>query len=82
MTASNPYTPVTISGYNASSPADDGSRVASNQIEWQKHVDKLGDPLKTLAEDIDTNVNAGFGALVITDDPGQETVIVAMAMYG
>lgn len=48
------YSTQTISGYNASPPADDGSQSASNQITWAKHKTKLGDPLKTLAEAINT----------------------------
>lgn len=60
MTA-NPYTTQTISGYNASPPASDGSQVASNQLGWDKHKEKLGDPLKTLAEAINSQVLSAFG---------------------
>jgi hypothetical protein len=48
------YSTVTISGYNATPPADDGSQVASNQITWAKHKLKLGDPLKTAIESINS----------------------------
>ncbi len=81
---SNPYTSVAISGYNASPPDDDGSQVASNQVEWDKHKTKLGDPVKTLAESINTNVLAAFaltfgsgisshatGYTVLTSDRGK-----------
>lgn len=50
----NPYTTQTIADYNTSPPADDASAVASNQLFWSKHKDKLADPIKTLAEAIDT----------------------------
>ncbi len=48
------YSTVTIVGYNATPPADDGSTTASNEISWSKHKTKLGDPIKTLAEAINT----------------------------
>ena len=60
---------------------DDGSKASDNVVEWAKHKEKLGDPIKTLAEGIDSNVTSAFGSLVVTDDAGQEGVIVAMAMY-
>jgi hypothetical protein len=79
--ADNPYTSVVIAGYNASPPSDDGAQTSANQLEWDKHKTKLGDPLRTLAEGVNTNVLAAFGTLVMTDDPAQETVIVAMRMF-
>ena len=80
--ATNPYTSVSISGYNSSPPPDDGSQSSANQVEWQKHLDKIGDPLKTLSEGIDTNVLAAFSALIMTTDPAEETVIIAMDEFG
>ena len=58
----NPYTAPTLSGYNANPPADDGSAVAANQLEWAKHKDKIGDPLKTYAEAISANVTTAFAS--------------------
>ena len=81
MAASNPYTSVSITGYNASPPTDDGAQTGANQLEWDKHKTKLGDPLRTLAEGVNTNVLAAIGALVMTDDPGQETVVIAIRMF-
>lgn len=60
---SNPYTTVTVTNYNTSPPADDASAVASNQLFWSKHKDKLGDPLKTAIEGVNTNVLAAFAEL-------------------
>jgi len=77
----NPYTSVTIVGYNASPPPDDGTQSNANKVEWAKHKTKLGDPVKSLAEGIDTNVYAAFGSLVITDDPGEEGLIVGINTY-
>lgn len=50
------YTPVSITGYNASPPPDDGTEVSGNVIKWSNHKDKLGDPLKTAIEAIDSNL--------------------------
>lgn len=58
---------VSISGYNATPPADDGSQVSSNQITWSKHKLKLGDPLKTAIESINS-------ALVTALDTSVRTV--------
>ena len=48
------YTSVTITGYNASPPPDDGSTSASNQLTWAKHKTKIGDPIKTAVEAINS----------------------------
>lgn len=58
---SNPYTTQSISGYNQSPPEDDGSQVSTNEIKWSTHKTKLGDPLKNLAEAINTETLAAFG---------------------
>lgn len=58
---SSPYTQPSLSGYNASPPADDGSQVSSNQVTWAKHKTKLADPIKTYAAAIDSAVLAAFG---------------------
>ncbi len=79
--SNNPYTSVAIAGFNSSPPSDDGAQTGSNQLEWQKHVDKLGTPTKDLGEGVNTNVLAAFDALVMTDDPAQETVIGAMSEF-
>lgn len=44
------FTSPTLTGYNASPPADDGTESADNQLTWAKHKTKIGDPLKTYAE--------------------------------
>lgn len=48
------YSTVTVSGYNSSAPSDDGSQTAANQVTWAKSKTKLGDPLKTAIESINT----------------------------
>jgi hypothetical protein len=57
----NPYTSQALSGYNSSPPTDDGSATAANQVTWAKHKTKLADPIKTLAEAINTETLAAFG---------------------
>lgn len=81
MAAENPYTTITISGYNTSPPPDDGSTSNDNKVEWAKHVNKLGNPLKTGIEAADTNVAAAFGALIVTTDPGQEGIVIMNRMF-
>ena len=54
------YTTVSVSGYNTSPPPDDGSTGTDNQLAWSKHKDKLGDPLKTALESINTNAAAAI----------------------
>jgi hypothetical protein len=64
---SNPFTAPTLSGYNSSPPSDDGSATANNTIQWQKHIDKLGDPLKTYAQAISNNASAAFDKMFGND---------------
>lgn len=59
----SPYTSPTLTGYNSSPPADDGSAVASNAVTWAKHIDKIGDPIKLFAQTMDTNIAAAFGKM-------------------
>lgn len=62
--AGNPtYASVSVSNYNASAPADDGSQVASNLIKWAHVKEKIGDPIKTALESINTNIDAAIDAV-------------------
>ena len=65
--STNPYTSQTISNYNASPPPDDGTQTVANQLSWSKHKTKLADPIKTLAEGINTAVSATFAKTINTD---------------
>jgi len=58
---SNPYTQPTLSGYNVTPPADDGSKVSTNAVKWSNHIDKIGNPLKTFAQAVDSNILTAFG---------------------
>lgn len=50
------YTSVSVSGYNSGAPPDDGSTGTDNAVTWAKHKTKLGDPLKTAIEQVNTNL--------------------------
>ena len=64
--ASNPYTPPVLSGYNLNPPPDDDTQSADNAVSWAKHKDKLGDPLKTYADAISSNVSSAFASTINT----------------
>ena len=76
----NPYSSISISGYNSSPPPDDGSQVSANEIVWQKHLDKIGDPLKTLAEAIDAALVTSFGKVINRDADEDNPVGGAIAL--
>jgi len=59
------YSANTIVGFNANAPADDGTQVDSNKMEWQKHLDKIGTPVKDLAEAINTGLLAHVDESVV-----------------
>ncbi len=80
--AENPYDSQSISGYRAVDPPDGGERTAANALTWERHTTQLTDPLNTFAAAINTEVLGAFGELVMTTDPGQETVVIAMQEFG
>jgi len=51
------YSKPSISGYNNNPPSDDGSNTAANEITWSKHKTKLTDPIKTLVDSMNTNID-------------------------
>ena len=53
-----PYSEVTIAGYNASPPPDDGTQVAANEVTWAGIKSKIGDPLKSAIETTQTNITS------------------------
>ena len=76
--ATNPYTSQTIANYNASPPADDGSQVAANRVEWAKHIDKIGSPLKTLAEGVNSQAVTAFQSLAdLHENVNADHVLIA-----
>jgi hypothetical protein len=61
------YTSQTISGYNSSPPPDDGSQTGANRTTWSGVKTKLSDPVKTLAEAINTELVALSGRYIASD---------------
>lgn len=62
------YSSTTVSSYNSSPPADDGSTTAANKVTWATIKTKLGDPLNSWATALNSAVlNAlDFSASAIT----------------
>jgi hypothetical protein len=54
------FASVSISGFDASPPADDGSQTASNLVSWATEKSKLATPLKTAIESINTGLVTAF----------------------
>lgn len=54
------YTTLATSGYNGSPPSDAGAQAAENLISWSGIKTKLGDPVKTLADAINTALVSAF----------------------
>jgi hypothetical protein len=50
------YTSNSASGFNATPPPDDGSVSEANKLKWSYIKTKLADPVKTLADDINTDL--------------------------
>lgn len=59
-----PYTSQAIVGYNSNPPADDGSAVSANRTTWSGVKTKLNDPIKTLSEAINTQLQLAFAKVV------------------
>ncbi len=57
------YAEVSITGYNANPPSDDGTQDADNEVSWSKHTDKIGDPLKAAIEATQTAITTVVTAL-------------------
>lgn len=60
----NPFNKPSIANYNANPPSDDGAETAGNLVEWAKHIEKIGDPLRAFAEAINNNVSDAFGSVL------------------
>lgn len=54
------YSPITVSGYNSSPPADNGAATEANRVLWATIKTKLGDPLKTAIDALDNAAAAAF----------------------
>lgn len=54
------YSANSINGFNSVPPSDDGAQVQSNKVIWATIKTKLADPIKTLAEAIDSDLQTHF----------------------
>lgn len=68
------YATVTVSGYNASPPADDGSTSASNQVKWDTIKTKLPDPLNTALAAINSGLVSAFDYSARSITTGDTTI--------
>ena len=71
------YASESISGYNAAPPPDDASTGEDNRLRWSNVKDKVGDPIKTALENIDTKLvnmadeairDVSTGYAIVADD--------------
>lgn len=75
----SPYTSVSIADYNANPPTDDGAATPANELNWSKHKEKLGDPIKTLSEAINTNLVAAFGDRLLNAEAQKTGIYTVLA---
>ena len=62
------YTAPTISNFNDNPPDDDGSISAANMVEWAKHIDEIGTPLKNYIDSVNSAAEVGFDNLLANKD--------------
>lgn len=68
------YTTQSISGYNASPPPDDGTTGDDNKSKWSQVKTKIGDPVKTLAESVNTALVAMVDVVPLAKSGAYTTV--------
>ena len=56
------YPGVTVTGFNAAPPSDDGAQTDANKIKWSYHKTKIGDPLNTAIAAINAALVTAFDA--------------------
>lgn len=59
-----PYATQAIVNYNANPPPDDGSQTEANRVKWSTIKTKLDDPIKTLAEAINSQNIVAFAKVI------------------
>lgn len=77
----NQYTTTSITGFNSDPPTDAGATDAENEVEWQKHLDKLALPVKNRTDDMDANIFSAFGKTINTD-AGEQGIISGVVGHG
>lgn len=76
-----PYTPVTVTGYNASPPPDDATQVEGNRIKWSVIKAQLGDPLNTAIAAVDDNVAAAIATITSNTSTASSNLSAAQSAY-
>lgn len=80
--SNSPYDSQSQSGYNSGAPPDDGSQTSDNRVSWEKHKEKLGDPVLTLSQDINAANIAAFGKTLNTDGSEQNLIAGSIGFSG
>ena len=71
------YTPPTIVNYNDNPPTNDGSlNFSSNGVDWNRHIDEIGNPIVAYANAINTATDTAF------DDIADANPVNAVLEYG
>ncbi len=78
--ADNIYVSQSISGYNSSPPPDDGTVSEANRTKYATVKDKLADPVKTLAEIVDTAMLTA-GALTLHNGVDQQNAMAGSLAF-
>jgi hypothetical protein len=60
----DPYSGVSITGYNSNPPVDDGSQTEANRVKWSTIKTKITDPVKTRTDSMDTALIAAFAKMI------------------
>ena len=68
------YSTQAISGYNSSPPSDDGTQSESNKTKWATVKTKIGDPVKTTVEAINSALVTAFDQSVRSVSAADSTV--------
>jgi hypothetical protein len=64
MAVTNPYSSQTIANYNDTPPPNDATTGSDNVVDWDIIKDELADPVKLLAENLNTELVNTFSSLV------------------
>lgn len=68
------YSSQSASGYNSSPPPDDGTTVAANKITWAKIKSAITDPVKTLADAVNSALRTALNVTPSTTSGSYTTV--------
>lgn len=61
----NPYDPPELpASYDLDPPTDNGANTANNEVKWEKHIEKIGDPLVEFNEDDVAETLSAFAKII------------------